>query len=185
MRANFISGAVQQLPLYVPRGSVLTLRGESVSATSFRVHIVGLSRGLLGMPGFARCFRLYTPVTRRGAVIDAGATANTKGAWVELISAVPSNIRALTFSIDQANDVARTACTWLFDLGIGAAGSEQVIVPNIQLATDATSSMVTPNTFGPIPVGIPSGVRLAARAQCSINTAGDRTFGLAVWGFGP
>jgi len=41
-----------------------------------------------------------------------------------------------------------------------------------------------PPVLGPFPVAIPSGSRIAARAQCNISDATDRLFDVAVYGVG-
>lgn len=180
-----ICGCHHSLPLYVPAGATLKVRAQAADVWGVFVTLHGFSRGLGGAAGFPRCYALTTPSSRRGVVIDAGGSANTKSSWTQLTASTAGPIQAISLSIDQAGDTARSLCGWLVDIGIGGAGSEQVVVPNLFLSAEATLDLVTPTAFGPLPVDIPSGTRVAARAQCSITTSGDRTFGLNAWGFGP
>jgi hypothetical protein len=68
------------------------------------------------------------------------------------------------------------------DVAIGASGSEKIILPNLFMTTHTTSDEIAPSVFGPYSVYIPSGTRLAVRAQCSITDATDRTFDAMIYG---
>jgi hypothetical protein len=90
------------------------------------------------------------------------------------------------FNIGGGGDASRAAITrWYIDLAIGAGGSEQIIMSNF-LATCGTGVDMPFITGGfLLPFFIPAGTRIAARAQCNVNTAGDRTFDMNLWGFEP
>jgi hypothetical protein len=100
-----------------------------------------------------------------GAAVTAAATANTKGAWTQLIAATPADCVFAIISIQQIY-----GNRFAIDIGIGPAGSEIVLVPNIVCDVDNTSSgcgcwMIT------IPLQIPAGIRIAARCQSSAASA--------------
>lgn len=84
--------------------------------------------------------------------VTAGSPAHTKGAWVEQISALDFNATGL-YIHTRKNGIS----SFLFDVGIGGAGSEKVVVPNIFSARGASAFYV--------PIRIPAGVRIAARCQ--------------------
>ena len=93
-------------------------------------------------------------------------TANTKGAWVELIASttgdthkILTNFKADTYQI-------------IIDIGIGAASSEVIIVPD--LLTSGRESQEA--GFYSLPVFIPDGSRVAVRTQ-SGGSAGDGPVG--------
>lgn len=95
----------------------------------------------------------------------SGATANTKGAWIQVIASTPQDYTGLWVQLRGA-----TANYSLFDIGIGAAGSEIVVAPNLfcgpKPVSDSFGSLFT------IPQSIPAGTRVAVRAQsdgASIN----------------
>jgi len=99
----------------------------------------------------------------------------------------------LWVSVGLASNTAPSNATWMVDIGQGAAGSEigvggtsattgLVDLP-FRLAWDATSTAGAFGPyFGPLPVSIPAGTRLAARAKCSITDATDRQITVALYG---
>lgn len=106
---------------------------------------------------------------------DAHASAHTKGAWGELVASTPAAadvVRLVVWSGGSSGAVNSI----LFDLGIGAAGSETVLVANI-------ASMSYNSSFGAnvieIPVRIASGSRLSMRWQSGRASAGGLWVG--VW----
>jgi hypothetical protein len=95
-----------------------------------------------------------------GTVVTAGAV-NTKGAYAQLVAAT-------TYAAEGIMVVATTKGTadYLIDIAIGAAASEQVVVPNI-----AASGATYLSRVYFFPVKIPAGVRVAARSQASTASA--------------
>lgn len=98
-----------------------------------------------------------------GATINvaASSTINTKGAWVELIASTTATTDWLSMLI--VTQASGTDTSSLLDIGIGASGSEQVLIENM-----AAGFMTINATFySPImlPVRIASGTRIAARSQ--------------------
>jgi hypothetical protein len=89
---------------------------------------------------------------------------NTKTAWSQLHAGVP-----YTGFLDLETNVNNNSCGWLFDIGIGASGSEVVIANNMYFAPG------TNYKYGisfRLPVLIPKGERLAFRAQSSNSLYG-------------
>ena len=99
-----------------------------------------------------------------GTPVYASATVNTKGAYVQLISSTPSLSTGIIITFNNMIG----ASTYLVDIAIGAAGYEQVIIPNLLYDACTNSYRVSATFFFPIP--IPAGVRISARCQCSINS---------------
>lgn len=100
-----------------------------------------------------------------GAVtLTAPGSTNTKGAWTQLSAAAPFDVAGLW--VMCASGGANGAA--LFDIGVGGAGSEQVVVPNVP------ARRVGGANYGsgviPLPVAIPAGSRIAARYQSSATT---------------
>jgi hypothetical protein len=112
-------------------------------------------------------------------------------------------MKALMISGSRAAPGTAVTATYaqLVDIGIGAAGSEQVILPNLRFqASIMTGGVVTPYTPGsatltglstlfprwipPIMCDIPAGVRLAVRQQSSTTNTNDRTSAYAIYGLG-
>lgn len=172
------------VPVHVPAGAMLVARSASIAGSSTScVVVVGHSSGVGGAPGLSRLIALNTFTQSRGVAIDPGVAANTKGSWVEMTSSAPRDLAALVAIIGHNNDTARAAAaTMLLDIGIGAGGSEQVVIPDLFLNWGPTWDCPANVYFQPMPVAIPAGTRVAARAQCSLTTSGDRTVDLSLYG---
>ena len=172
------------IPVHVPRGSSLRQRAAaSTGSATGQITITGLSCGIGGAPGYSRCIGLFTPGTSRGVAIDPGGTAGTKGSWAQMIASTPHDIKAMFGIIGHNNDVARAAAARMhIDIGVGSSGNEYVLYPDFTLAWAPTSDTPDPCVWPCFPCDIPAGTRIAARAECSDNTAGDRTVDLALYG---
>jgi hypothetical protein len=174
------------VPVHVAAGSRIAARCQNGGALgqTLGVSIELFTAGWLRLPSPGRVTAYGVNTADSGATnIDAGAVANTKGSYAQLSAAV-NRTRAVILAIGDQDDQIRNAAEWLVDLAVGAAASEQVVLPNLRLACNSTSDMILPLVLGPFPVEIPEGSRLSARAQCSTATAGDRVFDLAVYGIG-
>jgi hypothetical protein len=104
--------------------------------------------------------------------VTAHASANTIGAWVELIAATTYESGGIMVQLAGLQTTATTNQRCLVDIGIGAAGSEVVIIPTLtcgNVADFGAASATGVSYF--FPLHIPSGVRIAARCQAS--TGGD------------
>jgi hypothetical protein len=106
-----------------------------------------------------------------GQLISAGTTSTTvgvavtvgngsKGSWFELMAASSNSFPAQGFILTMC----RTgAADWdcLYDVGIGGAGSETVVVSDFLNSQESTMSAAASINF---PIAIPGGSRVAARA---------------------
>jgi len=101
-----------------------------------------------------------------GTALTAGA-ANTKGSWVELIA---STANKTVYLIVWARRSAGTP--GLIDIGIGAAASEVVLIPNIS-PESAGDGFVFEG-----PIRIAAGTRIAARYQ---NSTASDTGAIAIY----
>lgn len=94
------------------------------------------------------------------------ASANTKGAWIETIASMPfDGYFAWDFQQFSAND------RYFIDIGIGAAGSEVVLIENLHITVgwnDARCWNFDPLVF---PFYLPAGTRIAMR--CQSNSGGS------------
>lgn len=178
------------IPVHVPAGAQLSARAAASNGTGppvIEVSLIGHASGLAGAPGFSRSVALFTPASSRGVAVDPGGTANTKGAWAQLTASSPADIAAMFGLVGYNADTARASTARaLIDIGVGAAASEFVLYPNAALGWGATRD--GPSNCPRIPIfgcNVAAGSRIAARAACSINTAGDRTVDLALYGLVP
>lgn len=93
----------------------------------------------------------------QGTTVTTGA-ANTKGSWAELTAS--SEFASCGIMVHIGNN-ARSS-RYLVDIGVGASGSEDAIIPNLLLRAESSTSICTSFYF---PLSIASGTRIAARAQ--------------------
>lgn len=172
-------------PIAIPAGSRISARSQCTLAGSnirLKVHLLGDLPG--GMEPFGKVLHYgIVAATSQGTTIDPGGVANTKGAWVALTAATTYATKALFW--DQSNLVqgTRSSADWMLDIGVGAAASEVVIVPNMHIEASTTDDY---NVHGPSPllaVSIPAGTRIAARCMSSLITATVRNLAIGVYCF--
>lgn len=176
------------LPVSIPAGTRIAARIAS-SATNDQINmgLMTLSDTSLSM-GVASAVDTYgvNTSTNLGVAIDAGGTANTKGAYVQITSSVTNDLAGfiLVFDTQNASTGNTAVITWLVDIAIGASGSEVVIMPNLFIVGTYSSGFST--LYAPgipyLPIQIPAGTRVAARAECSVNASPDRVIGISLNG---
>lgn len=107
-----------------------------------------------------------------GTSVPASSTANTKSSWVQLFAATNFDVWGITLSlgVDSASAAVRSN---LYDIGVGPAASEQVLLSNI-MSTAGGNIATNPQFPIFIPVFIPAGVRVAARHQSNASSQGCR-----------
>ena len=112
--------------------------------------------------------------------ITSGAGVDTLGAWNEIFTAtaVGFDIHLLEIWIAGNNTSAADSST-LMDIGIGGAGSEVVLIPQISAGWSAAAT-VGPRSFV-TPVFIPMGTRISMRSQA---ITASRATQVAVFAYG-
>lgn len=94
-----------------------------------------------------------------GTNITPSASADTKGSYVQLIASTGFTYEGITLAY-YGRDLDES---YLWDLAIGAASSEQIIWPNIFVDHGRAGQ----NAFISLPLTIPGGSRISARSQSS------------------
>lgn len=94
--------------------------------------------------------------------ITPSTTANTKGSYTQLIASTtnPTNIVCLNL---RANPAQINSKNWLVDIATGAAASEVVIIPNLDVGVYGQYGVI--NLQSCVPLRIPAGTRISARSQ--------------------
>jgi hypothetical protein len=105
------------------------------------------------------------PVPSNYFVALTSGSANVKGGWVELISSTPY-FGTLYMTHQATNSLSKDS---LFDLGIGAAGSELIIVNNLLFSSLGGASYTGGQLYS-LPLSVPSGARIAVRVQSSASS---------------
>lgn len=100
-----------------------------------------------------------------GAWTAVAASNNTKGAWVELSASTPVAAQGI---LVQMGGVGGAATNVLFDLGVGPAGSEIVILGNFLQNYNVNACAYRAHALF-LPIGIPAGTRLAIRSQGALK----------------
>lgn len=169
-------------PIALPAGGTLAARWRASTTNKVaRVAVYPISFGWSSPFRLQQTFAFGTvPASSSATQVDPGGTANTKGSWVQMTSSTAIPIRHLTLITHQEN-VATTDCDWRVDVGVGAAGSETVVVPDLLRRGISLNDNLMPAATG-VYLDIPQGTRLAVRAECSITDATDRLFKAALYG---
>jgi hypothetical protein len=177
-------GSFYYLPIAIPAGTRIAARLQATTgAAALRVSVLLLSQGFLPSQPLSIVTTYGVDTSDSGGVqVDPGATINTKGAYSEIVASTSRAIRVLNVAFGNQVNTARTNCNWITDLAVGAAGSEQILIPDICSHADANADAVCPMASGPYFCNIPAGTRLAARSACLINDATDRLFDLIIYG---
>jgi hypothetical protein len=131
----------------------------------------------------------FTASARDPITVTSGGTAHTKGNWTQLIASTPYDAYGIWVSIEGVH-VADTNTAYLVDIGVGPAGSEVVVLPNLDAwGADNTGWGLRLYWF---PVYIPAGSRIVARSQAStasknskVMVALDGVPWYGRWGVGP
>lgn len=170
------------IPIFIPRGSRVSIRiASAVGGRSVLIRLTYFGSLNGKKPSDKIVAMGVVSAGSRGTVLTAPGSINTKGAWTQIIASTVEGFEGLLVSVDGGGATSQAGSSALLDIGMGASGSERVIIPDLLLASGAgvTSSwMISPH--GAYPVRVPTGVRLAARYQASV-VAGV-TFGCALHG---
>ena len=107
------------------------------------------------------------PLNTVGAVLTPAV--GSKGAWAEVFASLDNDTYGLMIQIHNAATSAANR-TYAIDIGIGASGSELVIIPDLIGSCAATMDARGGHWYY-FPFYIPAGTRVAARAQGSVTTS--------------
>lgn len=179
------TGSTFLFPLHIPAGTRIAARGQNSSASNntLPIQVTCLAPMLGGERGLGKVEDCgAVTASSVGTSVDPGGTANTKGAWAPLIAATTIPYRWVCVSIGHTN-VLGANTSWTVDIGIGAASSEVVVVPDLAVYGGSVGD-ANPAVGLCFPLSIPAGTRIAARAQCSVNTASERLLEVVLHGAG-
>jgi hypothetical protein len=95
--------------------------------------------------------------------VDTGS-ANTKTAWVEMTASLPHTICGILAELQNAPGEYQ-----VLDIGVGAAGSEVVVVPDVRASNSLSGVHANLGLY--IPLSLPAGSRVACRSQGSAGSA--------------
>jgi hypothetical protein len=173
------------IPLPIPAGSRIACRCQSSDSNAALTV-----SGVIVKGGFYEAMKMNRATTygadtsdSGGVSIDPGGTINTKGSYSQISAAITNPIRYAIICAGAQNNGVRTSMTHAVDIAYGGAGSETIIVPDINLRQVATSFDTIQPAWLPRFFDLDAGQRLAARQASSNNDATDRLLDIAVVGF--
>ena len=163
-------GLVRKLPIKIPAGQRIAARWQEDNNNSSGGPILMLINRSGNNSNRVGIVDSYGAVltTSQGTPVAASSTANVKGAWVQLTASTLRDYQGIY--VDFGNS-STTNATFLFDVAVGAAGSEQIIVPDIWFGGDQTMGLNQGGPYPEFPVRIPAGNRIAVRCQSTTASA--------------
>lgn len=166
------NGMTYSVPIQIPINSRVSARMlGSAASRSCQVSV----RAIAGPSAHAS----FSKMENLGGTYfnTAGYTANVKGAWNVLSASVPNDVKALHLTWGLIDFVSGQTSAALIDFGIGASGSETILVPDLHVTAHDLSG-ASHNTFQNafFPSGLPAGTRLAFRAQVSAGSSSRYLF---------
>lgn len=160
------------MPIQIPAGTRISARARG--GDTYIVQVILFEGGFASAEGGAGAdligASLATPTT-----ITTGL-ANTKGSYSQLVASSAKDYIGFVLCVDNAANSGMPAFSFLIDIAIGGAGSEQAIVPNFYFDPSGMDDVTLAFYF---PINIPSGTRIAARAQAS---GASKTLGISLLG---
>ncbi len=182
--AEFSNGYTAIFPVFIPAGATVAVRSQSIVSSDTVEVGMKLHGGAPDgdpFPNHGLVVAYGVTVASSSGVTPANATANNEGAWVQLVAATTHPHRGLTVGV-QAADNAIGSDDFLIDIGIGAGGSEVVIIEGIPVHTLGNEQLRVVDA-GAFRQDLPEGVRLAVRAQGDANNV-QSNLDVAVYGWG-
>lgn len=169
-----------RLPFPIPAATRISARCQSATASAVvRMAVMVVSGSNDEIIGKVYDYGTLT-ASSAGTSINAGASANTKGSWTELVAS-SAELKGLFVTIGPIAGGAQDAGFFL-DIGIGAAASEQVIIPNLHLWVETDGSLISQGVWPIFWVPVPAASRIAARVQCTTADATYRIVRVAAYG---
>jgi len=175
------------VPISIPKGTRISARGQC-SDTAYNRNVMAsilLISGTFQSQQPCMIVDTYgaTAADSGGTSVDPGGSANTKGSYSQLSASIARATKGIAIGIGNQGNTGRTTAMALLDIAVGGAGSENVVISDLFVHLSALEG-TPPFTYPFIPISIPAGSRIAARAQCSITDATDRLFDVVLYCFG-
>jgi hypothetical protein len=158
--SDFMCGPIY-VPLRLRAGTRVALRSQCALASRTFIAKMQFVTATFGKPGGYH--RAETVGALTGSSAGTAATTggvNTKGAWAQLTASAPISAKHVVFF---AVAPTGTATDFTLDLGIGGAGSEVVVLPDLFYTTAAMNGGYM--GVWSLPILIRAGERIAYRGK--------------------
>ena len=170
------------LPISIPAGTRISAAAAAATASDgpFPINCQLFDGAFTQTEGVAGVDSIgFVSASTQGTTITGSGTTNTKGSYSQLIASTTRDYLGFFFAQDTLNATVIAASSYLFDIAIGASGSEVPIAPNVLGTAVASLGLNLPITSGLYPIPIPAGSRISARLQ---SVAASKTIGLTLYG---
>jgi hypothetical protein len=169
--SNTAHERVMAIPIYIPKGTRIAARCQRDTASGtvtigWMLDEQPVWPGTVGQVGTSYG---VNATNTRGVIITTGNGAY--GSWQQIVASTTSPHRWWWPGIDGGGDTTQTNAACIVQLGVGAAGSEQVLGTWHFRAT-GTEDLCGPHRPLPVYNPLPAGVRIAARASNGANSLG-------------
>lgn len=121
-------------------------------------------------PTLPYCYNPSGGASNYSVSVTAPSAYNTKGDWAEIVSSLPFTAGLMLVNINAVSYQKQR----LIDIGIGAAGSESVLIGNL-LYNHTGNAYYGADAQYIIPITIASGTRVAVRQQQNYNNTGSNS----------
>lgn len=170
------------VPISIPSGTRLSARYQTTTTDADETDCVInlMVPSFESNPGYGGIVTYGANTgTSLGTPIDAGATLNTQGAWVEF-SASSEAFTGFFLSVGGNGNSAAASANWLVNVGVGSAGNEEIIANGVPAKSSSFEDWHVTGQF--YNIAIPSGSRIAMQMQGSNNNSVDRVLTFAFHG---
>lgn len=173
------------IPIYIPAGTRVAARVQTNPGAK-RVHtcLILMATAFAFPANPASLVTAYgVNAADSGAVsVDPGAVSDTFGAYTEIAASTTYPIRYLILAMGTNMDFAGASSYWHYEIAIGAAAAEQLLVGGIVIRLSDGNLTAGPQLWGPFPVSVPAGTRLSVRGKSQTTSATDRLHDIALYG---
>ncbi len=154
-----------RVPVRVAAGVRLSVRVQGVRVSALHAQAFDLRRLPDGAGrGPDHLVTMGTNLaTSQGVVVPAATVANVRTPWVEVVASSIERFSAVILGVQFAGDTI-TSGNLVVDVGIGPAGAEVVVVPDVPYSAN-TAEFIQGWTDSLFAADIPAGSRIAVRMQ--------------------
>lgn len=171
-------------PVSLPPSEDIKARSQSSMASHATIY-VDTYTAHSGLPCVGSVVDTYGADTTntKGVTLTAPNTDGGLGAW-SVVVASSERIKALIVAVGHGQaDWSTYGNQWgTVHIGIGAGGSEQVVVSIDSIGTGNGIRVPSQSWFGPYYVDIPAGTNISARVAKQYASSSQRTFDVILYG---
>lgn len=182
----YVNTIVYRIPCNLPKGTKIWARAASNGAIAGKfiritctAHYGG---GYSQSVGGGIVTMGADTVNMQGTTVDPGATANTRGAWVQMSASTPDTFKGLQVGLGvHPTDTTVSYFRYAFYIGIGSAGSVTQVAGPLWSLSDNVADCMAPAVLQ-VPVQVPKGTGLYVACQADDTTAGQRERSVILYG---